>query len=37
MALGRGVAGKEPDPLRWVVEDAGMIGGWNQGGNIRPQ
>ncbi len=37
MALGRGVAGKEPDPLRWVVEDAGIIGGWNQGGNIRPQ
>jgi len=29
---GRGVAGKEPAPLRRVVEDAGTIGGCNQGG-----
>ena len=32
-----GVAGKEPDPLRWVVEDAGTIGDCNQGGDFLPK
>jgi hypothetical protein len=34
---GRGVAGKEPDLLKRVVEEAGTIGGCNQGGYFRPK
>jgi hypothetical protein len=37
--LGEGAAAMPfpyPTPLRWVVEDASIIGGWNQGGDVLP-
>lgn len=36
MVFREGRCGEGTSPLRWVAEDASIIGGWRQGGNVLP-